>query len=207
MSRHEHHRKLRYCYPFVGMTESDLLEIIFINLDPGKPEHILLNAINYAILNNAQGKAKELADIRDQCERDGPPYLGLVTNEDVDKCKNKWLVYSPQTLWEAIKRIHETELEAMEPRARREYIHNYVVEWDKERIESKSGHFHAIYKENYNNPAAKPREMISKAELKHNKEMERLANDIRNGRIGQVEGKMDEVDFSVFDLLLGYEES
>jgi len=164
------------------MTAFDMSGILFVYFDAETSENQALRQIDFEIRMSCEEEVKVLKKLKDECEELHYPDFALVTDEDIAQARKQRMVYSPQTVDEAIRRIEEKRLNAKSEKERRAIIHQSAVEYDKMRIEARPNKCYALCKENEGNPLALKRPEKSEVELKHERMMRNLEKEIKEGK-------------------------
>ena len=127
---------LRYSFPFAdGMTEFDLLGVIFIHFDLRITNSQAIKQITAEIMNACMEDIKDLKVLKADGEKWNFPDYARITDEDIAKRQKQLLVYSPHTVTRALMRIGDKRLQEMPKKERARYLHKCAVEFDKQRIE------------------------------------------------------------------------
>lgn len=176
-------KKQRYFFPFAdGMTEFDLLGVLFIHFDSRITNSHALKQITAEIMNACEEDIKGLKELKAAGEKWNFTGSARITDEDIAKRRRQLLVYSPYTVTKALMRISDKRLAEMPLKERYRYLHQCAVEFDKQRIESSPNKCYALCKENEGNPLALKRPKKSAVELKHELMMRDLEKDIKEGK-------------------------
>ena len=175
---------LRYSFPFAdGMTEFDLLGVLFIHFDSSVTNSQALKQITVEIMNACEEDVKGLKELKEDGEKWNFPDDTRITDEDIAKRRKQLLVYSHSTVTRALIRINDKQIEEMPLKERYRYLHQCTVEADKQRIESHPHKCYALCKENANHPLAKKRSPIDEMERKHKLQMKELERKIKSGEL------------------------
>ena len=175
---------LRYSYPFAdGMTEFDLLGVLFIHFDSRITNSQALKQITAEIMNACAEDIKDLKVLKADGEKWNFPDYARITDDDIAKRRKQLLVYSQHTVTKALMRIGDKRIQEMPPKERARYLHKCAVEFDKQRIESHPHKCYALCKENANHPLAKKHQPMDEVEKKHELQMKELERKIKSGEL------------------------
>jgi len=201
--------KLKFRYPFNGMTESDILEIFFVEFSTRISDKRLLQNIDAEIWKASDEKVKEARIINETCDKYGLPDIARISDDEVAVMQRDSLVYSPLTVRMAVRKMHNKEYAKLTDRERRKV----AVAFDRERMDSNPGYYSPLCKENSGYKSAKRMSEEEECELRHEasiKMIEKIAIREMQQEIQKQNGMDEKVNdvseekakwFSVFDLI------